>query len=266
MSLYDTVRFWVSGGRINHIRHLYDLIRPQTCAGLRKIRCGNSGSDSGYVMVDDFQGIQAALSLGIGTDISWDIEMTQRGVDVYQYDHTVEPPAECASNARLHFYKCGISGRTDSALIFRTIDEILSAEMAGYKGDLILKIDIEGCEWDVFEHMSDATLSRFRQICIEIHNPLARPTQRARRQRNIAVMEKLSRRFAPVHLHANNAGPVRYFFGLGVPKLLEINYLRRDGQMFSNSTETYPGELDAPNVPSEPEIEIGAMVACKTRD
>lgn len=260
MSTYDSMRFWLAGGRAEQVYEMYDLVRPQTCPGLKKIRMGTRTGDGGYVMVEDFDGITAALSLGIGTDITWDVEASQRGMDIYQFDHTVEAPAEVAANPRLHFHQCGIAGTADPQQRFKTIGEILAAEMAGHSGDLILKIDIDGCEWDVFALMPDEVLARFRQICMEIHNPLARPSQRERRERNLSVLRKLHRKFAPVHLHANNAGPVRKLLGLSVPKLLEITWLRRDGQEFTDSTEPFPGELDVPNVPSWPDINISGIL------
>ncbi len=108
--------------------------------------------------------------------------------------------------------------------------------------------------------MPAATLGRFRQICLEIHQPVARPADFLRRQRNLAVLRKLHELFAPVHLHANNAGKVRSLYGLRVPKLLEITYLRRDGRRFAESGDPFPGDLDAPNVASAPEIPIGEII------
>ncbi len=263
MGKMDTVRFFLTGGRPAKVRLLYDLIHPQTCSGLKKLRIGNRQGDGGYVMVDDFIGIKAALSLGIGDEITWDVEMTTRGLDVFQFDHTVDPPAEVATNHRLHFHKCGIAGRTTPEKNLKTISDILADEMADYSGDLILKIDIEGYEWDALALIPDEVLARFRQICIEIHNPLARPAQRVWRNRNLSVLQKLHRIFAPVHLHANNAGFVKKLFGVTVPRALEITYIRRDGQAFSDSADAFPGKYDAPNVPSDPEIMIGEILQHK---
>lgn len=96
---------------------------------------------------------------------------------------------------------------------------------------------------------------------MEIHNPIGRPGQGAFRHRNLGVLRKLHSVFAPVHLHANNASPSRVFCGLQVPKLLEITYIRRSGQTFTDSTEPFPGELDVPNLASLPDINIGEIVA-----
>ncbi len=263
---FDNLRFLITGGRKEHIFELYDLIRPKTYPGLKKIRIGNRASDGGYVMIDDFEGMKGALSLGIGNDISWDLEMSQYGVDIYQFDHTVEAPDAVKNNPLLHFHQCGISGIQGQHPKMKTIGEILSQEMSGYVGDLILKIDIDGYEWEVFEHMPMEILRRFRQICIEIHNPLGRPSQSNWRLRNLNILRKLHSVFAPVHLHANNASPPRMFCGYAVPKLLEITYIRRDGQSFNDSQESFPGEYDVPNIASLPEIKIGEILARSKRN
>jgi hypothetical protein len=265
MMSFDNLRFLFSGGRKEHIFQLYDLIRPQTYPGLKKIRIGNREADGGYVMADDFEGIDGALSLGIGHDISWDLEMCQHGVDIYQYDHTVEAPDAGKDNPRLHFHQCGICGSEGQHPKMKTIGEVLSQEMAHHTGDLILKIDIDGYEWEVFEKMPVEILQRFRQICIEIHTPLGRPSQSDRRLRNLGVLRKLNSIFAPVHLHANNASPPRVFCGYEVPKLLEITYIRRSGQPFTHSQESFPSELDVTNVTSLPEINIGEILARSKR-
>ena len=259
----DNIRYWLSGGRKRQVLELYDLVRPMTCEGLGKVRVGNDKKDGGYVMADDFEGIEAALSLGIGHDISWDVEMTKLGVEIYQYDHTVEAPVEVADNPRLHFHKAGIAAESDPSIPMRSLKDVMADEMSEHSGDLILKIDIDGYEWEVFETMPQEVLKRFRQICIEIHHPLARPGQPAKREQHLDVLRRLHRDFAPVHLHANNAGPVRELSGLRVPKLLEITYIRRDGREFRESEESFPGDFDVPNIPGKPEIPIGRIVGLR---
>jgi hypothetical protein len=58
--------------------------QPHDIPGFAKRRAG------GYVMLDDFDGVQAALSLGIGPEVSWDLDVARRGSRVLQFDHTVE--------------------------------------------------------------------------------------------------------------------------------------------------------------------------------
>ena len=37
---------------------------------------------------------------------------------------------------------------------------------------MILKMDIEGAEYNIFEHIDDATLKQFKQIVLEFHDLL----------------------------------------------------------------------------------------------
>ncbi|MBC8207012.1 MAG: FkbM family methyltransferase [Kiritimatiellales bacterium] len=254
MEINDSFRFWITGGRLSQVCEFYDLIRPQASTGLRKVRVGNVSGDGGYIMADDFDDIRVALSLGIADEISWDEEMTRRGVDVFQFDHTVDPPAQVETNPRLHFYKCGVAGKTDLQKNLKNIENILMDEIGDQSGDLILKMDIEGSEWESLLTISDETLKRFRQICIEIHNPLARPAQRVLRNRNLNVLRKLHRNFAPIHFHANNEGMDRNLFGIVVPRAIEVTYIRRDGQVFFSSDEVFPGKLDVPNSPDRSDV------------
>ena len=39
--------------------------------------------DGGYVMLDDFAGVTAALSFGIDVNCSWDMQIAERGINVY---------------------------------------------------------------------------------------------------------------------------------------------------------------------------------------
>jgi hypothetical protein len=66
-------------------------LRPHRVDGLDKVRLGRF-FDGGYVMLDAFDGVLAAYSLGINDDVSWDLDMAARGVPVFQYDHTIEAP------------------------------------------------------------------------------------------------------------------------------------------------------------------------------
>ena len=78
------------------------LLRPQRALGTTKVRIG-SEHDGGYVMLDDFQGLDRALSFGVCDNDSWDLQVAERGIPVEQFDHSVE---EAPSNHELlHFHK-----------------------------------------------------------------------------------------------------------------------------------------------------------------
>jgi len=124
--------------------------------------------------------------------------------------------------------------------------------------DLILKIDIEGCEWDVFDHATDAALSKLAQIICEFHDlsHLTDPVFRSRAQR---VLEKLDKHFAPVHVHANNFGRLCNVANIPLPDVLEVTFASRCRYSFTQSTETFPTPLDMPNLPQVADIMLGSF-------
>ena len=75
-----------------------------------KIRLGRN-FDGGYVLLDDFADVGAALSLGINDDASWDLDIAQRNIPVQQFDHTIDrgarrSPADHLSQGRRCSRRC----------------------------------------------------------------------------------------------------------------------------------------------------------------
>src|SRR5688572_16545199 len=147
---------------------LISLIRPKRVLGFSKVRIGNPGGDGGYVMVDAFDGIAGALSIGIGGDVSWDLDMANRGIQVFQYDHTVSGPP--VSHPLFHFSRVGIAATGAPDGSFKTLDQIV-ADIPG-NGDLIAKIDVEGAEWPALSSVTGRTMRRLAQLTIELHEPM----------------------------------------------------------------------------------------------
>ena len=76
------------------------MLKPYQLHNASKLRVGGS-EDGGYVMVDDFAGIETAFSLGIGPNVDWDYEIAERGIPVHQFDHTVSGPPRSHTNFSL---------------------------------------------------------------------------------------------------------------------------------------------------------------------
>ena len=234
--------------------HLLALIRPSTPLGLSKVRVGNERGDGGYVMIDDFADVARAVSIGIGGDVSWDLAIAERGIDVHQYDHTVaRPPIE---HAKFHFDAIGIGeGDADDGR-YRSLEQIVESVPSG--GPLILKMDVEGAEWAALAATPGRVMERFSQIVIEVHGPIAGTALEA--VRNLLVLRWLRRSHRVVHLHANNYAPVQSFDGIQVPYALELSYLRRTRASFQPSREPLPTMEDVPNDPMRPEIGMTAIL------
>jgi len=232
------------------------LLRPCRVDGLGFVRIG-AGNDGGYVMLDAFEasGVAAAYSCGVGGDVSWDLDIASRGIDVWLYDHTVRRlPAE---HPRFHFARTGLAGHAAQQGC-RTLGQLIAANGHEGREDLILKMDIEGAEWDVLDETATATLEQFRQIVVEFHD-LARVLDPVLRKPLIAVLEKLSRTHQVVHVHGNGCEVPIWIADLVLPQVMEVTYVRRRdfAGRFAPHTGTFPTELDRPNRPGLPDIFLG---------
>jgi FkbM family methyltransferase len=165
------------------------LLEPKKVVDYKKIRVGNEG-DGGYVQIDDLEGISHALAFGVSGNDSWDLAMAKAGIPVEQFDHAIERAP--SSHPLLHFHRKMIS--VDATAETATLSDLVVEHSKLGAPDLILKIDIEGCEWEVFDRATDAVLSRLAQVVCEFHDlsHLTAPAFRARARR---VFEKLDKHF-----------------------------------------------------------------------
>jgi len=121
-------------------------------------------ADGGYLMADCFTGTRAAFSLGVGGEVSWDHDIAQRNIPVYQYDHSVEAPP--LLHPHCVFHKKAIGAERNATC--ETISSVLQTHGAPGRAN-ILKMDIEGSEWDAFDAATPDDLNRFSQIVCEFH-------------------------------------------------------------------------------------------------
>ncbi|MFM8735843.1 MAG: hypothetical protein ACKOC8_11685 [Pirellulales bacterium] len=228
-------------------------LEPMRATQFGKIRIGKE-ADGGYVMLDDFTGIGVAYSIGICDEVSWDLAMAERGIDVFQYDHTIDRlPLE---HGRFHWSKTGLGPQATADL--ETLPRLLDGN--GHRGrrDMLLKCDIEGCEWEVLAALPDDCLQQFKQIVIEVHflERLADPEFAALAGRAVAVLTAGHR---VIHVHANNHRPYAIVGGIPVPSVLELTLVRTRDVALEKSDELFPGPLDSPCYVGRADFRLGAF-------
>jgi FkbM family methyltransferase len=230
------------------------LLEPKKVVGHKKIRVG-SVDDGGYVQIDDIEGISHALSFGISDNDSWDLAMAESGVPVEQFDHSVENAPSNHPLLQFHRKIISVDARADSATL---PDLTAEHSKSASTPDLILKMDIEGCEWEVFDQAPGGTLSHFSQIMCEFHD-FSRLTNFEFRDCARRVFEKLDKYFAPVHIHGNNCAALCNVCNIPLPDVIEITFANRGRYTFEECNETYPTPLDAPNAISRPDFALGTF-------
>ena len=157
-------------------------------------------NDGGYLMCGNLLGTpSAAYSYGIGSDDEWGCEVSNRlGVAVHEYD-CFDPKRPMCEAWHLAFHdECvGPATATVEGRPFDTITNQIARN--GHAGTtLLMKMDIEGAEWDSLLQTPDEVLARVDQLAMELHGVDDR--------RYIEVVRKLKRTFHLVHRHFNNYG------------------------------------------------------------
>jgi hypothetical protein len=222
------------------LRAMLRKLTPKRAVGVDKLRVG-CPYDGGYVMLDDFSGTVVAVSCGVGSNWAWDHEIAERGIRVRQFDE------KALSDERgwplIDFTALRISGSPGAGQA--TLDEIV-AGLNVAPATALLKIDIEGAEWDVFESAGDAALSVFSQIVVEFHG-LGRAADEARFAKYEVAIERLNRHFQSVHVHGNNHSPFVTVHHVAIPDVLEVTFASRHRFAFDDGVETFPTALDMPN-------------------
>jgi len=200
-------------------------------------------SDGGYLLPDDLQGIEACFSPGVSFVSGFEKECADRGIKVFLADKSVESPVD--SHPLFHFTKKFVGVTTNDE--FMTIDDWVNDSLPNSQNDLLLQIDIEGFEYEVFLAMSDKLLNRFRIIVAEFHqidNFWSKPFF------NIAsrAFYKILQTHTCLHIHPNNNGTTLNRDGLEMPQLLEFTFLRNDRFSKSDYRNDFPHHLDFDNV------------------
>ena len=234
-------------------RNIVRMLRPHRLKGATKVRIGRH-FDGGYTMVDRFGGVEVAYSLGINDDVSWDLDMAQKGIQIFQYDHTIERlPYE---HPLFNWRRIGIAGKAAEAANLATLESLIETNGHRDNRNLILKCDIEGAEWDMLMYTPNTVIGQFSQIVMEMHN--------LHHVRDYgpadAVRKAIGNLYAShrvVHIHANNYGGMGIVGGYAVPCVLEVTLARLDMGEFEASDESFPTAMDMPCNKDAADIYLG---------
>jgi hypothetical protein len=206
------------------------------------VRLGRA-NDGGYVMIDDLAGLDAAYSIGINDDISWDADLSARGVRIFQYDHTIDGVPEVLPNSQ--WRKIGLDDRTNPDRNMQSLPDMLAENGHSASRDLILKCDIEGAELWVIPKLPAGILSQFRQIVIEMHcfEAMNQPSFMEQIRDTVTSLTEFHN---VVHVHGNNCVPLSVIGGVVIPNVFELTLLRKDRAEFTPSSLSFPTPMDQP--------------------
>ncbi|MCM1217939.1 MAG: hypothetical protein NC548_25905 [Lachnospiraceae bacterium] len=231
---------------------LRQCLRIRRPAGDMQLRRLGKKYDGGYVLLDDFAEDMKVYSFGICTDVSFEKELAGRGLQIEMYDHTIAELPE--QHVCFHFHKTGISHIDEPENSKLSMKTLLRDNGDLGNKRLLLKMDVEGAEWDFLESTPSEILDQFRQITFELH----RLADNARKEQIIGCLNKLNKTHQAVWIHANNFGHIeRAGDGLEIPAYVEITYLNKTVYRTEDGSCKFPLPIDMPDDPSIEEYLFG---------
>lgn len=205
------------------------------------IRLGQA-YDGGYVLLDDFAKDVRVYSFGIANDVSFEKELADRGLQIFMHDHTIMHLPETHEN--FHFNKMGISHMDEPENHKLSLKTLLENNGDLGNNRLILKMDVEGAEWDFIMNTSSEILNQFLQITFELH----RLTDDKNEAKILDSLNKLSKTHQAVWIHANNFGHIeKAEEGLEIPAYIEITYINKSVYQTKSGRCHFPLEIDMPD-------------------
>jgi Methyltransferase FkbM domain len=230
-------------------RAYFEMLQPVALTNCELERFGEH-NDGGYLMCGNLLGrVESGYSYGISGYDGWGCEIsTKFRVTVHQYDcfDTTEP--ECPRGATKFHAECvGDRTETEEGRIFDTV-----WNQFGKNGDrskrIVLKMDVEGAEWDALLSAPDEVFEQIDQLVIEFHGVGNEWNGTQVQER---VVQRLKRFFEIAHMHFNNAT-----CGKGLEPFpgwaYEVLFVSKQLAIVDPSRRAvglHP--LDAPNIPSE---------------
>jgi hypothetical protein len=185
---------------------LFDMLQPVALTNCQLERFGEA-HDGGYLMCGNLlRGVQSGYSYGIGGYDKWGCDIsTKFNLTVHQYDcFNTRQPACFRGETVFHAECVGDTSNRVEGRVFDTIPNHFAKNGDSSKR-IVLKIDVEGAEWDSFLSVPDATLEQIDQMAVEFHWIEDAQFRWVQDEKHLRVVRRLQQFFHIGHIHFNNA-------------------------------------------------------------
>jgi len=231
----------------NEDKCIYKYLCPKKVIG-KNLKLYGRKKDGGYVLHDDLNDIKIAYSFGVNEEFSFELNLADNNIESYMYDYTVDKLKYENYNfnnenfthdldyyqKKLHFFKFGLEGKKSDNDIMKTLEELIITNGHTNEKNMILKMDIEGAELDVFSNLSDELFQKFKYITLELH------FKNKPKEIIYTVLKKLSNFHQLIYLRCNNWGSVVELDYNRLCECFEASYIIKEGNKFVKDDEPYP--------------------------
>jgi hypothetical protein len=230
---------------------LFAEIQPVTVTNCELKRFGEP-HDGGYPLCVNLLGaVKAGYSYGISGYDGWGCDVSrQLHIAVHQYDcFDLRVPSCPGGNTVFHGECIAPTKFTEDGRPFDTFTNQFAGN--GHANvPLVMKIDVEGAEWDSFLLAPDSVFSHIDQLDVEFHH--------VDDPKYVETMRRLKQFFSIAHVHYNNfsCDPALRPFPSWAFEVLLVN--KRLAKTDGSPAPAAPAGLDAPNNASAPDCQAAA--------
>jgi len=233
-------------------RSLLAELQPVALTNCELKRFGEA-NDGGYVLCANLlDSVQGGYSYGISGYDGWGCQVSRDlKIKVHQYDCFDLHEPVCPGGVTIFHAECVAGKRStdESGRVFETPEHQI-ARNGDARRHLVVKMDVEGAEWETFLQAPDTVFEQIDQLAVEFHG--------ANRQRFADAIGRLKRFFYIANLHFNN-----YSCTTGLEPFPSWAYevllvSKRLGVPAPSGTRPDLSKVNAPNNPKLPDCQYEA--------
>ncbi len=233
-------------------------------------RVGNQDGDGGYVICDLPESYDLLLSGGIESDVTFEKQFlaTYPEIQGFGFDGTVSKlPTEVEN---LTFVNKNVASQNSDT-------ETDMLEYFKGKSNVLLKLDIEGCEFQILPYLREkGVMNKIKQLVLEVHTPCdikrfpeyyASFLQQYDNNHMFDMIRGINKTHTLVHFHGNNSWHGKYpdqiIEGAVLPFVYELTFVRNDfvNERIKNMA-SLPIVLDRQNSPLFPDWSLNSWPYC----
>ena len=240
------VQYW----RTRQVREaLWAAFTPVQITNCELQRFGPT-NDGGYLLCKNMmEQARAVYSYGIAGADPWGCVVAEAlEVPLHQYDcfDTTVPLCQGKTAPMFHAECIGPDSETIDGRPFDTLaNQIEKNGDAGKR--IIVKMDVEGSEWQSLAGAPDSVLNAIDQMAIEFHDP--------EDAASLATATRLTQFFYVAHMHQNNYACLPGFEPFPGPVFEVVLVNKRIGKANPAVISRGPLPIDSPNSPNSPDCQ-----------
>lgn len=232
------------------IKSIINFFKP-TNTNHKLVRIGEK-NDGGYLVPDILKNIKYCFSAGVGNTNKFEDDLKKFKIKSYLADFSVKK--NLRNIADYNFLKKFISSFDSKNT--KNINNWINDKITKKELNLsILKLDVEGSEYEILSCLNEEILKKLKIIIVEFHGLEMIGDENTNKILH-SIKKKMLKYFYVVHIHPNNCCGIHNVSKFKIPSVLEVTYINKKNAKRKNGFCKIPNDLDSKNVLKEEKISL----------